>query len=413
LTRAHAFRALCALVIALFATLTSVRAGQMWTESQAHAHALSARAAADSALRQAREQGLTSRDLGLLPERLHELESNRAPADSVVWGGARADFYSRQTTALQRFAGNVIGAVARAKRRSYVAARQAVDDLQFLIRQASKVGLNPVHDAREVLHQESVLRHSSSFRDMTHVTRVVSLLRARLAGRIAAQRTQVAQIAAAGDNSIAGVMQIGENDLSNAQSDLGLLALFSNSTGKLKSDLDLRDRALTAATTVQQASIAASGVNDERRTIEAAFAHSVPNKVIVVSTEDQTARAYENGVQVLSTPVTTGGPELPTGLGIFHIYEKISPFVFHSPFPMGSPYYYSPTPVQFWMPFDDQEGLHDASWRSNFGPGSNLAPTDLGNGNVILGTHGCVNLPYDAAQFIWNWAPLGTTVVVT
>jgi hypothetical protein len=64
------------------------------------------------------------------------------------------------------------------------------------------------------------------------------------------------------------------------------------------------------------------------------------------------------------------------------------------------------------MPFDGGEGLHDASWRSNFGPGSDLAPTDLGNGNTILGTHGCVNLPLDAAQFIWNWAPIGTTVVV-
>ena len=52
------------------------------------------------------------------------------------------------------------------------------------------------------------------------------------------------------------------------------------------------------------------------------------------------------------------------------------------------------------------------SWRRNFGPGSNLAPTDLGTGNYILGTHGCVNLPFDAAQFVWDWAPVGTTVVV-
>jgi hypothetical protein len=64
------------------------------------------------------------------------------------------------------------------------------------------------------------------------------------------------------------------------------------------------------------------------------------------------------------------------------------------------------------MPFDGGEGLHDAWWRSDFGPGSNYAPTDLGTGNYILGTHGCVNLPMDAATFVWNWAPLGTTVVV-
>jgi hypothetical protein len=91
---------------------------------------------------------------------------------------------------------------------------------------------------------------------------------------------------------------------------------------------------------------------------------------------------------------------------------KASPWVFHSPWPPGNPYYYPPTPIQYWMPFDGGEGLHDAWWRSNFGPGSNLQPTDLGTGNYILGTHGCVNLPMAAAQFVWNWAPVGTTVVV-
>ncbi len=57
---------------------------------------------------------------------------------------------------------------------------------------------------------------------------------------------------------------------------------------------------------------------------------------------------------------------------MFHIYFKARPFTFHSPWPPDSPFYYSPTPVQFWMPFDGGEGLHDASWRSDFGPGSNL-----------------------------------------
>jgi lipoprotein-anchoring transpeptidase ErfK/SrfK len=146
--------------------------------------------------------------------------------------------------------------------------------------------------------------------------------------------------------------------------------------------------------------------------VDADYNRYLPQKMIVVSTENQSATMYEAGRQVYSTPVTTGGPELPTDHGVFHIYLKLSPFVFHSPWPIGSPYYYPPTPVQFWMPFDGGEGLHDASWRSNFGPGSNLQPTDLGTGNYILGTHGCVNLPFDAASFVWNWAPVGTTVVV-
>jgi lipoprotein-anchoring transpeptidase ErfK/SrfK len=138
----------------------------------------------------------------------------------------------------------------------------------------------------------------------------------------------------------------------------------------------------------------------------------LPAKMIVVSTETQYATMYENGTQVYRTVVTTGGPELPTDHGVFHIYMKASNFTFHSPWPIGSPYYYPPSFVQYWMPFYGGEGLHDASWRSNFGPGSNLQPTNLGTGNYILGTHGCVNMPTEAAAWTWNWAPLGTTVVV-
>jgi lipoprotein-anchoring transpeptidase ErfK/SrfK len=26
-------------------------------------------------------------------------------------------------------------------------------------------------------------------------------------------------------------------------------------------------------------------------------------------------------------------------------------------------------------------------------------------------SHGCVNLPTDAAKWVYNWAPMGTTVV--
>jgi lipoprotein-anchoring transpeptidase ErfK/SrfK len=48
--------------------------------------------------------------------------------------------------------------------------------------------------------------------------------------------------------------------------------------------------------------------------------------------------------------------------------------------------------------------IHDAPWRSRYGPGTN-------NDN---GTHGCVNVPRNANQmdFLYGWTPIGTTVVV-
>lgn len=54
------------------------------------------------------------------------------------------------------------------------------------------------------------------------------------------------------------------------------------------------------------------------------------------------------------------------------------------------------------MPFHNGVGLHDASWRSEFG----------GTIYKYSGSHGCVNLPYSAAKAIYAEAEIGTTVIV-
>jgi lipoprotein-anchoring transpeptidase ErfK/SrfK len=137
----------------------------------------------------------------------------------------------------------------------------------------------------------------------------------------------------------------------------------------------------------------------------------IPDKLIVVSTESQTLRAYDHGALAHENYVTTGRPELPTPHGVFQVLARYSPFTFISPWPVGSPYYYPPSPVHFAMLF--REGgyfLHDAPWRSVYGPGTNL-PHSSDPGEP-LGTHGCINLPYSDMVWIWDWAPIGTTVLV-
>ncbi len=49
--------------------------------------------------------------------------------------------------------------------------------------------------------------------------------------------------------------------------------------------------------------------------------------------------------------------------------------------------------VKYWMPFHDGQGLHDASWQSNFG----------GTTYLTAGSHGCVNLPEDVAAIIYEY----------
>jgi lipoprotein-anchoring transpeptidase ErfK/SrfK len=138
---------------------------------------------------------------------------------------------------------------------------------------------------------------------------------------------------------------------------------------------------------------------------------TIPDKLIVVSTEGQTLRIYDHGALVHEDYVTTGRPELPTPHGIFQVMARYSPFTFISPWPAGSPYYYPPSPVRFALLFrDGGYFLHDAPWRSVYGPGTNL-PHSSDPGEP-LGTHGCINIPLSDMVWLWNFAGVGTTVIV-
>ena len=50
------------------------------------------------------------------------------------------------------------------------------------------------------------------------------------------------------------------------------------------------------------------------------------------------------------------------------------------------------TPVSYWMPFAGNVGMHDASWRSQFG----------GSIYKTAGSHGCINLPPSVAKVIFE-----------
>ena len=137
----------------------------------------------------------------------------------------------------------------------------------------------------------------------------------------------------------------------------------------------------------------------------------VEYKRIVVSLSQQKLWAYDGNSVYLTSLVTTGNPKLPTPLGTFTILGKFHPFTFHSPWPKSSPFYYPPSLTQYAMLF--QSGgyfIHDAPWRTNYGPGSNQ---QIGTpGQNYTGTHGCVNVPSDVAYKLFRWAPIGTVVQV-
>ncbi len=59
------------------------------------------------------------------------------------------------------------------------------------------------------------------------------------------------------------------------------------------------------------------------------------------------------------------------------------------------------TPVSYWMPFNNNIGMHDAGWRKSFG----------GNIYKTNGSHGCINLPYSIAEEIYGYIEQGTPVI--
>ena len=121
---------------------------------------------------------------------------------------------------------------------------------------------------------------------------------------------------------------------------------------------------------------------------------------VEVSIEDQHLWYYVDYELFLETDVVTGDVTLDRGThtGVFPLSYKQRDYTLTGG--EGSGAY--ETPVSYWMPFIDGQGLHDANWRSNFGG-------DIYMGN---GSHGCVNLPPRVAEKIYDEIKAGTAIVI-
>lgn len=123
-------------------------------------------------------------------------------------------------------------------------------------------------------------------------------------------------------------------------------------------------------------------------------------KYIEVNLSLQHLWAYQDHQVVFESPVTSGatGAGFPTVQGLFSVYAKE-----RNRYLDGRPLGYNYNVfVKYWMPFYADYGLHDASWRSQFG----------GSDYYYNGSHGCINLPEATAAWLWNWDEIGTPVWV-
>jgi len=136
------------------------------------------------------------------------------------------------------------------------------------------------------------------------------------------------------------------------------------------------------------------------------------DKVILVDLAHQWLWAYQNGHVVYSTPVTTGQPTLATPIGTFNVRYTVTNTWFTSAWSPGSPWYFPPMFVHYGLYFRDYGFfIHDATWRHQFGPGTNVAHTDA-DGAHETGSHGCVEVPLTAMAWLYHWATVGTRITI-
>lgn len=144
-----------------------------------------------------------------------------------------------------------------------------------------------------------------------------------------------------------------------------------------------------------------SGQTTEREPVyfQTAATHGnvdIGNTYVEIDLSAQHLWYYHDGAVVVSTDFVSGDPTkgyaTPTGVYSITYKERNATL-------KGEGY---SSPVNFWMPFNGGVGLHDASWRSSFGGG-------IYNGG---GSHGCINLPYSAAQTIFGSISKGDPVIV-
>ena len=118
---------------------------------------------------------------------------------------------------------------------------------------------------------------------------------------------------------------------------------------------------------------------------------------IEISIKKQEMWCYKNGELIVDTPVVTGnvskGYDTPSG-GVWAIDAKVQDYVL-----AGEGYR---APVDYWMPFNGNIGIHDMQSRYYFG--STIYLTH--------GSHGCVNTPLDAVRDIYEAVEIGTPVIV-
>lgn len=393
---------------------------QQMREASAEQDFQSARAQVLAAQAQARELGLDPAEFADLQRQDLTVTGQTPPAASAPLNDNRIAFFSRAATEEVQIRDQLQTRIQQLLAESRDAAQSAVNRLSASLQKANQIGVDD-----QLLVEFNGLPSKAQIEvDVATTVRAYRSVSAELKGplsklavMIADQEStntlvgQYAAQAAAQDNGDATLARAGANSvLSQVQGDLATARIFQMDVSIVDTHTQKLAAQLNNAITAAQLDQVYGGLMVQEKVLRDAMTQTLPEKALTISLSEQVIRAYEHGQQVFWTYTTTGRPGLETDPGNFKVYWKVTPWTMHSPWPKGSPYWYPDSKVNMVMWFNGGDGIHDAYWRSRYGPGTNLPHYDPTGADT--GTHGCVNVPFNNMVWLWNWTPTGTPVIV-
>ncbi len=125
----------------------------------------------------------------------------------------------------------------------------------------------------------------------------------------------------------------------------------------------------------------------------------IKEKEIIVSRSEQKLYAYEDGNIFMEEKISTGLELTPTPRGTFKVFRKTPTRYMQGPLPnLIDQQYYDLPGVPWNLYFTDGGAvIHGAYWHNSFGRKY---------------SHGCVNVSPESAQKLYEWADLGTKVII-
>jgi lipoprotein-anchoring transpeptidase ErfK/SrfK len=407
-------------VLTTFALVAGFITVQQMREAFAEQDFQAARAEVLAAQNHAREIGLEAAEYSDLQRQELTTATAAPPATSAPFNEERIAFFSRAATQEAQIKEQLQVRVQKLLAETRDAAQVAVTQLSGETQKAKQIGV----DEQLMVEFDGLPSKAQIEIDVAttvHAYRAVSnelkAPIAKLALLIADQQAtnqliaQYVAQAAAHDHGDADLARAGANAaLAQVQTDMGTARIFSMDVSVVDQHVQRLAAQLNTVTTTADLEKVNGGIQVQDKVLQDAMTRTLPDKAITISLSEQVIRAYEHGQQVFWTYVTTGRPGLETDPGNFKVYWKVSPWTMHSPWPKGSPYWYPDSKVNMVMWFNGGDGIHDAYWRSRYGPGTNGPHYDPTGEDT--GTHGCVNVPYQNMVWLWNWTPTGTPVIV-